>query len=73
MNFHTAEFSDLPLYQWILIAVILFTQSIWLFTDAQKRNAKHWFWGIWGLLSAPMPLVLYMIFVRKIFKKKSSE
>ncbi|MCX8131915.1 MAG: sigmaY antisigma factor component [Clostridia bacterium] len=63
---------EISLPGWIALAVILFTQSIWLFTDGQKRSAKYWFWGIWGLTTFPMPTILYLIFVRRIFKKKEN-
>jgi len=58
------------LYQWIIIAVLLLSQSMWLFRDAQKRKANPWIWGIWGLTSVPTPLIVYLIVVRKIFRKK---
>lgn len=49
---------------WILLASVLITQSTWLFMDARKRDSMPWFWGIWGLIQAPMPLLFYFIFVR---------
>jgi hypothetical protein len=64
------ELESLPLYFWIILACLLLPQSIWLFKDAQKHKAYPWFWGIWGLIKFPTPLVVYLIFVRKIFKKK---
>jgi len=66
----TFEQTALPLYQWIILGILLLTQSIWLFRDAQKRKSVPWLWGIWGLTSVPTPLVVYLIAVRKIFKKK---
>lgn len=55
----------------ITVAIILLTQSLFLFWDARKRNHNYWLWGIVGLIQAPMPTLFYLIFVRKIFKKKS--
>jgi hypothetical protein len=54
----------------ILLAVIpiLLAQSIFLFIDARKREHYPWFWGLWGLIQAPMPLIVYMLVVRKIWK-----
>jgi hypothetical protein len=55
----------------IVVAAILFMQSIFLFLDARKRSHNYWFWGIAGLIQAPMPTLFYLIFVRKIFHKKA--
>ncbi|MEH7180779.1 sigma-Y antisigma factor component [Neobacillus vireti] len=55
----------------ILIAGILLLQSIFLFLDARKRNHNYWLWGIVGLIQAPMPTLFYLLFVRKIFRKKT--
>ncbi|HJV16356.1 MAG TPA: sigma-Y antisigma factor component [Bacillales bacterium] len=54
----------------ILVAAILLSQSLYLFLDARKRNHNYWLWGIVGLIQAPMPTLFYLIFVRKVFKKK---
>ncbi|RIW30900.1 sigmaY antisigma factor component [Bacillus salacetis] len=54
----------------LLLAPILLTQSLFLFTDARKRGHKYWFWGIWGLIQSPLPIIFYFIFARKIFRKK---
>ncbi|HEY2420354.1 MAG TPA: sigma-Y antisigma factor component [Neobacillus sp.] len=55
----------------ILVAAILLLQSIYLFLDARKRSYNYWLWGIVGLIQAPMPTLFYLIFVRRIFHKKS--
>lgn len=49
---------------WVLLALVMITQSTWLFIDARKRDKMPWFWGIWGLIQFPMPLIFYFIFVR---------
>jgi hypothetical protein len=54
----------------IFVAAILLTQSIYLFLDARKRNHNYWLWGIVGLIQAPIPTLFYLIFVRKIFRKR---
>ncbi|MFS0824395.1 sigmaY antisigma factor component [Bacillus sp. 1P02SD] len=56
---------------WILIVIILLIQSFWLFLDARKRGHNYWFWGIWGLIQSPMPIVFYLIFARKIYRHKA--
>jgi uncharacterized BrkB/YihY/UPF0761 family membrane protein len=55
---------------WVIAIVvpILLTQSIYLFIDARKREHYPWLWGIWGLIQAPMPLIVYLIVVRKIYR-----
>ncbi|CAM3780457.1 sigma-Y antisigma factor component [Mesobacillus thioparans] len=58
----------------LMIAVvvsILLIQSIFLFTNARKHGHNYWLWGILGLIQAPMPLLFYMLFVRKISRRKS--
>lgn len=64
---------ELPFYQTVIliivVAVILLSQSIYLFIDARKHGHNYWLWGIIGLIQAPMPLLFYLIFARKIWKK----
>jgi hypothetical protein len=55
----------------IIVAAILLLQSIFLFLDARRRNHNYWLWGIVGLIQAPMPTLFYLLFVRKIFRKKA--
>lgn len=66
-------FSEIPLPLLLLIVVTLMIQSTWLFTDARKYNKYPWFWGIWGLIQFPMPLLCYLIFVKKIYKRKKED
>ncbi|EDL64309.1 hypothetical protein [Bacillus sp. SG-1] len=56
----------------LLVAPLLLVQSLFLFTDARKRGHKHWFWGVWGLIQCPFPIIFYLIFARKIFKKNKT-
>lgn len=59
-----------PLF-WAAIAFLLLAQSTWLFLDARKRDSMPWFWGIWGLIQCPLPLICYWIIVRKgLLKRK---
>lgn len=53
-----------------LVIVIMLTQSTFLFIDAKKRNGFAWFWGIWGLITAPLPLLFYFLFVIRPQKNK---
>ena len=56
-----------------VVVVILLAQSIFLFTNARKHGHNYWLWGILGLIQAPMPLLFYLVFVRKIWRSKSAE
>ncbi len=55
----------------IIVAAVLLLQSVYLFLDARKRNHNYWLWGIVGLIQAPMPTLFYLLFVRKIFRKRA--
>ncbi|MFD0962009.1 transcriptional regulator [Paenibacillus chungangensis] len=58
-----------PLF-WAAIALLLIIQSTWLFLDARKRNSMPWFWGIWGLIQCPLPLICYWLIVRRGLLKR---
>lgn len=64
---------EISLIEIFMVAVILLVQSLYLFLDARKRNHNYWVWGIVGLIQAPMPTLLYLIFVRKVFRKNPSK
>jgi hypothetical protein len=53
----------------VLAAVVLLCQSTWLFTDARIRSRYPWFWGVWGLIHFPLPLIFYWLIVRKGWHK----
>ncbi|MBY0123108.1 sigma-Y antisigma factor component [Bacillus sp. S/N-304-OC-R1] len=57
----------------VLVAVILISQSTFLFINARKHGHNYWLWGILGLIQAPSPTIFYLIFVRKIWKKKKTK
>ncbi|SFT17042.1 hypothetical protein SAMN05428962_4936 [Paenibacillus sp. BC26] len=56
----------------LVVAVVglLVCQSSWLFKDAKKRSRYPWFWGIWGLIQFPMPLLCYLLIVRVNWAKR---
>ena len=56
-----------------LVAVLLFTQAIWLVRNAQKRGIFPWLWGLWGLIHFPMPLIFYYFFVIRKDKLSNKE
>lgn len=60
---------NVPWWVWVLIGTILLIQGTWLFLDARKRNKYPWFWGIWGFLNTPLPLLVYICFVIRPWRK----
>ncbi|TYQ15808.1 UNVERIFIED_CONTAM: hypothetical protein Cloal_2298 [Acetivibrio alkalicellulosi] len=62
------EFSEIPIYLWVVIICILLTQGCWIFWDASKRGENKWLWGLFGLLNAPSNLIIYLIVTRVILK-----
>jgi len=55
-------YHPIPWWAVILSVIILITQSFWLFTDARRREKNYWFWGIWGLIQFPLPILFYSLF-----------
>jgi hypothetical protein len=64
---------EISLWGFIAIGLILLTQSTFLFIDARKHGHNYWFWGIIGLIQAPMPTLFYLLFARRIWKRKKHE
>lgn len=56
----------------IVVAIILLSQSLFLFIHAKKYQHNYWLWGILGLIQAPFPTIVYLIFVRKVWQKEKS-
>lgn len=48
-----------------LIALLLLTQSLWIFHDARKRGENAWLWGLLGLLNIPSSLLVYLLVTRR--------
>ncbi|MFO1442738.1 sigma-Y antisigma factor component [Bacillus sp. Bva_UNVM-123] len=57
----------------VMTAFILIFQSSFLFLDARKYGHNYWLWGIWGLTSAPMPILVYLVCIRKPWRKRKSK
>lgn len=70
MNFN--KLSSMPLSLLVLIAFILICQGSWMFWNARKHGHNAWLWGFLGLIQFPSYLIIYLIFVRKVFKRKDS-
>jgi hypothetical protein len=63
-SFH-ADFNELPWWGWVLLGAVLLAQSIFIFHDAQKRGAKAWLWGLYGLTSVPTAYIVYWFCVMR--------
>lgn len=57
----------------VFVAILLLSQSLFLFFNAKKHQHNYWLWGILGLIQAPLPTIVYLIFIRKIWKRDSLE
>ncbi|HEY4430535.1 MAG TPA: hypothetical protein VGN87_05795 [Paenibacillus sp.] len=57
------ELQDVPLWAWLLIAVLLMLQGTLLFRDARRRGRKAWFWGLWAITTVPSPALVYLFVV----------
>lgn len=55
--------ATVPIWAWILLAVLLITQAFWIFNDARRRGYRRlaWVWGAFGLLNAPGSLIVYLL------------
>ena len=60
------------IYILALVIPILLIQSIYLFIDARRNGHNYWFWGIWGLIQSPMPIIFYLIFAKRVLRKKKT-
>jgi hypothetical protein len=58
----------------VIAPIILITQGTLIFRDAMKKNIPYpWIWGIMGLVQAPWPTIIYLIYRKRYFKKKNKE
>lgn len=67
------QFTEVSPYLFLLLIPLLLVQSTWLFLDARKRECYPWFWGIWGLTTIPLPGILYLFLVVKIFRRRKED
>ncbi|HBG15557.1 MAG TPA: sigmaY antisigma factor component [Firmicutes bacterium] len=56
---------------YLLIAVLIFCQALWIFIDARKRGENAWLWGLLGLLHVPSSLLIYLLVTRRKGKSNS--
>ena len=50
---------------YLLLAILLFSQALWIFVDARKRGENAWLWGLLGLLNVPSSLIIYLLVTRR--------
>lgn len=68
----SVDFHKVPLLGWVGIALLLISQGTWMFIDARKHGHNYWLWGTLGLIQFPTYLLIYLVFARKIFRKKNN-
>jgi len=57
------DLERIPWWGWVLIVLLLGTQGVLIFTDAHRRGARAWFWGLLGLIQFPLPTLFYWLLV----------
>ncbi|MDS0527624.1 hypothetical protein NNC19_18195 [Clostridium sp. SHJSY1] len=58
----------------ICVPIILIIQGTLIFRDAMKKDIPYpWIWGIIGLVQAPWPTIIYLIYRKRYFKRKNKK
>ncbi len=60
MNYDLQPLTEVPIWAWIALGILLLMQSIYLYFKSQKNGQMKWF-GYLGVTHFPMPLVVYFI------------
>ena len=55
----------------VLVVMILLGQATWIFLDAGRRGERRLLWGLFGLLSCPSSLIVYLLVTRRKSKTKA--
>lgn len=55
--------NNVPWWGWVILAVLLLSQAVYIFNDARKRGLNAWAWGAYGLLNVPSSLIVYYLVV----------
>ncbi|QQK81483.1 transcriptional regulator [Salicibibacter cibi] len=58
-----SELQEIPIWAFFLIFLGLFAQSTFLFIHSRRNGHLRWFWGIWGMLNLPTPLIVYVLYI----------
>lgn len=61
-----SELQEISIWALVLMFLSLFAQSLFLFIHSRRNGHLHWFWGIWGMLNLPTPLIVYIIYIKLI-------
>jgi len=56
------ESTDMYILLGVIFIVLL--QGLWIFQDARKRGLRYWLWGLFGCLSVPASLIIYLLVTR---------
>jgi hypothetical protein len=59
-----------PVWAWIPLFALLFSQALWIYLDAAKRGERKFLWGFFGLLNFPSSLFAYLIATRVFAKTR---
>ena len=65
--------AELAWWEWLLVAAVMLAQGIFIFQDAQKRGAKAWLWGLYGLTTCPTALIVYWLCVIRKNRNKQPQ
>lgn len=63
-----SDLSTIPVSVWFILAILLLTQGILVYKDAEKRGENKWLWGLFALLNASNGLI-YLFITRKMWRK----
>ena len=61
--------TTLPVWAWILIALVLLGQAAWIYRDAALRGERKFLWGLFGLVNCPSSLIVYLLVTRAFARK----
>ncbi|GGC99219.1 hypothetical protein GCM10011389_03080 [Pontibacillus salipaludis] len=61
---------EVPILVWCLIALLLVSQSTFLFVQAKKIGKAPWFWALIGLVQVPMPTVAFFVMKKLLWEKR---
>ncbi len=59
---------ELPPILWVLLCLVLLTQAILIYKDAEWRGENKWFWGLFGLLNVPSSGLIYLFVTRRCWR-----
>ncbi|MYL32791.1 sigma-Y antisigma factor component [Pontibacillus yanchengensis] len=60
---------ELPIWGWVLVGIILLTQSSFLFIQAKKKGKNQWLWGLIGIIQVPVPLIIFLLLNHYVWSK----